>query len=204
METGGVQILQTASPSEPVSDSDKGSPNVQQSVPTLGQHPGFILLSVKHEKIHNAQPAARAIPGGQKATTLPQRKVSRKRLRKLTPGSRNPDNLRAVDFDLLSTDCVPNLGASVKEGSSARSRFRVTRIADSSSWWIPENPKMYICVHDLRTSSLPDFVKIQYQKVLSSLSVGAINYSECGKDFWNCLEPNYLQNVNKGTGASLL
>ncbi|VDK39957.1 unnamed protein product [Taenia asiatica] len=186
------------SPPERVADSYEGNVMKQEPATPRGQHPGFILLSVKHEKIRNTQPVVRAVSGGYKATTLPQRKISRKRYRKVTPSSHTSDSTRALDFDLLSTGDASLLESIAKERSPTSSRFRVTRIADSSSWWIPENPEMYICVHDLRTSSLPDFVTRQHQKVLDSLSIDAANYGDCSRDFWNCLEPDYLQHVNRG------
>lgn len=210
MEMEMFQRSQSTSPPKRVSEDCKGNVTNQEPGKPIkysylfykatprGQHPGFILLSVKHEKINNAQPTVRGVTGGHKATALPQRKISRKRFRKVTSCLHNSDSIRALDFDPLATGDASTLGANTNERSPTSSRFRVTRIADSSSWWIPENSEMYICVHDLRTSSLPDFVTRQHHKVLASLSSCAANYVECGRDFWNCLEPDYLQRVNKG------
>ncbi|KAL5112387.1 hypothetical protein TcWFU_006794 [Taenia crassiceps] len=188
------KILKSISPLEPVLEGTESS--------VVKEEPGFILLSVKHEKIRNAQPAVRSGTGGHKATPMPQRKMSRKRLRKVTPSSYNPENVCAHGCELLSANDASTMDANANERSPASSRFRVTRIADSSSWWIPESSGMYICVHDLRTSSLPDFVTRQHQKILASLSGTAANYVECSRDFWSCLEPDYLQHVNKDAPIS--
>ncbi|KAL5970162.1 hypothetical protein TSMEX_002168 [Taenia solium] len=196
-----LHSFQNMSTPERVAESYEGNVVKQEPAKPRGQHPGFILLSVKHERISNTQPAVRVVTGGYKATTLPQRKISRKRYRKVTPSSHTSDSTHALDFDLLSTGNALLLESTAKEKSPTSSRFRVTRIADSSSWWIPENPEMYICVHDLRTSSLPDFVTRQHQKVLESLSIDAANYGDCSRDFWNCLEPDYLQHVNRDIPA---
>ncbi|KAH9285585.1 hypothetical protein ECG_00025 [Echinococcus granulosus] len=171
-------------------------------VTTRGQHPGFILLSVKHEKINDALPSVRAVTGGHKTTSLPLRKISRKRFRKVTLTPHNSENIHLEDVDPLSTEDVLIFDPSMKEKSSTHSRFRVTRIADSSSWWIPRSPTMNICVHDLKTSSIPDFVAKQCHKITSSLSTATPNYNECSRDFWNCLEPDYLQNVKKDATLS--
>nr|CDS22755.1 expressed conserved protein [Echinococcus granulosus] len=171
-------------------------------VTTRGQHPGFILLSVKHEKINDTLPSVRVVTGGHKTTSLPLRKISRKRFRKVTLTPRNSENIHLEDVGPLSTEDALIFDPSMKEKSSTHSRFRVTRIADSSSWWIPRSPTMNICVHDLKTSSIPDFVAKQCHKITSSLSSATPNYNECSRDFWNCLEPDYLQNVKKDATLS--
>ncbi|KAL5111777.1 hypothetical protein TcWFU_003462 [Taenia crassiceps] len=117
------KILKSISPLEPVLEGTESS----------------VVKKNLHEKIRNAQPAVRSGTGGHKATPMPQRKMSRKRLRKVTPSSYNPENVCAHGCELLSANDASTMDANANERSPASSRFRVTRIADSSSWWIPES-----------------------------------------------------------------
>ncbi|VDN98062.1 unnamed protein product [Rodentolepis nana] len=134
------------------------------------QHPGFILLSVKHEKVGEDPQPTRKSSSDHKGSGVPMRKISRKRTRKMTPISHNSGTLLVNGFGFISPEEASRLTSNMTKQSSSFSRFRVTRIADVSSWWIPNNSSMNISVHDLKTPSLPDFVTKQYQKLKSDVS----------------------------------
>nr|CDS31922.1 expressed conserved protein [Hymenolepis microstoma]CUU98558.1 hypothetical transcript [Hymenolepis microstoma] len=145
------------------------SPGAQTEL-IKSQHPGFILLSVKHEKVGEAPQPTRKISSDHKGSGVPTRKISRKRIRKMTPISHNSGAFLVNRFGFISPEEASRFTSNMTEQSSSFSRFRVTRIADVSSWWIPNNSSMNISVHDLKTPSLPDFVTRQYQKMKSDVS----------------------------------
>lgn len=140
------------------------SPGAQTEI-IKSQRPGFILLSVKHEKVGEAPQPTRKISSDHKGSGVPTRKISRKRMRKMTPISHNSGALLVNGFGFISPEEASRFTSNMTEQSSSFSRFRVTRIADVSSWWIPNNSSMNISVHDLKTPSLPDFVTRQYQQM---------------------------------------
>ncbi|KAM7540632.1 hypothetical protein Aperf_G00000043604 [Anoplocephala perfoliata] len=165
---------------------------------TAFQHPGFILLSVKHEKIREMPPLIRGVNGNFKGTAgLPVRKISRKRLRKTN--SINSGALLVDGVEFLSAEDASKLTSNMTVHSPTLSRFRVTRIADVSSWWIPNNASMNICIHDLKTSSLPASVARQHQKIQSSVSYCTSYPTDWEQDFWKYLEPDYKCKTTEDT-----
>lgn len=158
-------------------------------------HPGFILLSVRHEKINNAP----EVISRNSSTSSSVRKNSiqrsvRHRIHKQSLGNEENE----------VTDKLPNAGDVndvILEVKESHSRFRVTRIADKRSWWIPDHAKTRISVHDLKTSRIPQFVT-QAQQANHSATVGdgydAVPYDELRRDFWSRLEPGYLASRKKG------
>ncbi|VDD74181.1 unnamed protein product [Mesocestoides corti] len=159
-------------------------------------HPGFILLSIRHEKRgndHSASPDCCAFTPNIKMNSTATRKFSRQRSRKPTPVGVNSGNSLCRKFEVTTVETNDGPQLDQKPSHSPRSRFRVTRIADSSSWWIPDRTAMVICVHDLKTSMIPDFVQIQAQKLSSLQPSTEYSYDELKHTFWNCLEPKYLR-----------
>lgn len=168
--TKTVQI-QTDIQATDFADSPGGQTDLIKS-----QHPGFILLSVKHEKVGEAPQPTRKISSDHKGSGFPTRKISRKRIRKMTPISHNSGALLVNGIEFISPEEASRFTSNMTEQSSSFSRFRVTRIADVSSWWIPNNSSMNISVHDLKTPSLPDFVTKQYQKMKSDISCNSYKF----------------------------
>ncbi|VDL63059.1 unnamed protein product [Hymenolepis diminuta] len=160
---------------------------------------GFILLSVKHEKVREAPPPNRKISNGHKGSGVPTHKISRKRPRKMTPSSLNSGALFVDGVGFLSAEDASRFTSNMTEQSSSLSRFRVTRIADASSWWIPNNSSMNISVHDLKTSSLPDFVTRQYQKMQSDVSYTSQDRTRWIRDIRKYMEPNFLTKISEGS-----
>ncbi len=162
-------------------------------------HPGFILLSVRHEKINNGSNDS---TGRQPSTSSYVKKPSfsgqrsfRHRVRKQTSSAANAPT-EGNGHGAVSD--VRKAALETREPHSPHSRFRVTRIADSSSWWIPERVPTTISVHDLKTSTLPEFVNRQAKKAKSIYPSEEIPYDELRKAFWNHLEPGYLPSRLQG------
>ncbi|KAM3171848.1 hypothetical protein ACTXT7_015778 [Hymenolepis weldensis] len=182
------------------SDAQATDLNVSPEAPTVTtkyQLPGFILLSVKHEKVREAPPPTRKISNGHKGSGAPTHKISRKRLRKMTPSSLNSGALFVDGVGFLSAEDASRFTSNMTEQSSSLSRFRVTRIADASSWWIPNNSSMNISVHDLKTSSLPDFVTRQYQKMQSDVSYTSQDRTKWIRDIRKYMEPNFPTKISE-------
>lgn len=154
-------------------------------------------MSVKHEKVRDVQPLARKL-SGHKGTGVPTRKISRKRLRKLTPNAINSSALLVDGVGFISAEDASKITSNMNEQSSSFSRFRVTRIADASSWWIPNNTPMNISVHDLKTSSLPDFVTRQYKKMQSGLLYTSPDRTQWNRDIREYIDRSLLTKISEG------
>ncbi|CAH8497369.1 unnamed protein product [Heterobilharzia americana] len=145
--------------------------------------PGFVLLSVRHEKIKEGKKAsADSKPGFKKIRSSPNlghpspgakasndsasKKSSRKRLKY----AKSEAELKRRSFKISPkptvkklrndgvTQCSVELTEDDIKGLSPQSRFRVTRFADKKQAWVARLKEGCFVVHDLWTTKLPEYV----------------------------------------------
>lgn len=169
-----------------------------QSMTDLSQK-GFILLSVQREKYnYDSEPPGNMFRSSSLPSLMPHKilKLKMSESQKYSTDSNTHSMKNKISFE---NDMVSHKSsqASDMQTSSSTSRFRVTRIADKNSWWMPEKSTRALIVHDLKTSSLPEFVLKQVQEsadIVKNISQDP-NYCPTErfvKEFWRKLEPEYL------------
>lgn len=136
--------------------------------------PGFVLLSVRHEKINNDLKATQTsamesqqIEDNKTGTNLEgQKRVFKKRLRcfknDIDQKRRSLRRSSKVLLKVLENESILQNSFGLTEDDikslASQSRFRVTRFADKKQTWLAPSAAGCFFIHDLWTTKLPEYV----------------------------------------------